>query len=84
MRFDVWAVVSLVALNATNERKRTETVNRDDRRIDNIDILFIAKPRGCGVLNLTILAKVKSWPEQPEIPVLHNKSGVRQVLIRIV
>ena len=65
----------MVALNATNERKRTETPKRDDRRIDNIDILFIAKPRGCGVLDLTIRAKVKSWPEQPEIPVLQASLG---------
>jgi hypothetical protein len=61
-----------------------ETANRENRRIDNIDILFIVKPRGCGVLNVTVLAKVKSRPEQTEIPVLHNQPGVRQVLIGIV
>jgi hypothetical protein len=34
-----------------------------------MDTLFIAKPRGYGVLNETILARVETQPEQPEVPV---------------
>src|ERR1700689_71215 len=37
LRLGVWLVVSLVALNTTNERNKRETANRENRSIESMD-----------------------------------------------